>query len=97
MFFIFVTALDLYQDKFLTEVNANYYHSSLEAASTSSYLCVTKNKEMAVKKTIAIVGATEKAGRAIVNQLASMPYRLLLISHKENELKQLQNNIPVQK
>jgi len=51
---------------------------------------------MAVKKTIAIVGATEKAGRAIVNQFASMPYRLLLISHKENELEKLAETITKQ-
>lgn len=48
---------------------------------------------MAVKKTIAIVGATEKTGRAIVNQFACMPYRLLLVSNKINELEQLINNI----
>ena len=42
------------------------------------------------------MGATEKAGRAIVNQLASMPYRLLLISHKENELKKLAETITKQ-
>ncbi len=41
---------------------------------------------MAVKKTIAIVGATDKTGRAIVNQFAPMPYRLLLASNQPDEL-----------
>ena len=57
------------------------------------YLCVTKNKEMATKKTIAIVGATDKTGRAIVNQFASMPYRLLLVSNNPNELYQFTKKI----
>ncbi|MDE3183564.1 MAG: hypothetical protein KGM16_09115 [Bacteroidota bacterium] len=48
---------------------------------------------MATKKTIAIVGATETAGRAIVNQFASMPYRLLLISHQPGQLNELNEKI----
>ena len=48
---------------------------------------------MATKKTIAIVGATETAGRAIVNQFASMPYRLLLISHQPGKLNELAKKI----
>ena len=86
-------SLDLDQDEFLTKVNANYYHISLETAFTSGYLCVTKNKEMGVKKAIAIVGATETAGRVIVNQFASMPYRLLLISHQPEKLNELTEKI----
>lgn len=43
---------------------------------------------MAVKKTIAIVGATEKAGAEIANRFSCMPFRLLLIS---NDLKELSN------
>ncbi len=44
---------------------------------------------MAIKKTIAIVGATGKLGRAIVNKFAFTPYRLLLVSPKINELEKL--------
>lgn len=44
---------------------------------------------MAIKKTIAIVGATGELGRAIVNKFAFMPYRLLLVSPKINELEKL--------
>ncbi len=93
---IHIHSLDLYQEKFLTNIKVNYYHTSLEAASLPWYLCVTKNKEMAVKKTIAIVGATEKTGRAIVNQFASMPYRLLLISHQPEKLNELTETISKQ-
>ena len=50
-----------------------------------------KKKQMALKKTIAIVGATEKEGRRITNQFACMPYRLLLVSNKTNELEELTN------
>jgi len=52
-----------------------------------------KKKQMAVKKTIAIVGATEKEGRKIANQFACMPYRFLFISNKTIELEELTNNI----
>jgi len=62
----------------------------------SGYLCVTKNEEMATKKTIAIVGATEDAGRAIVDRFASMPYRLLLISHNPDDLNRLTEAIAKQ-
>ena len=48
---------------------------------------------MAIKKTIAIVGATETAGRAIVNQFSPMPYRLLLISHQPGQLNELTEKI----
>ena len=48
---------------------------------------------MGVKKAIAIVGATETAGRVIVNQFASMPYRLLLISHQPEKLNELTEKI----
>lgn len=48
---------------------------------------------MAVKKTIAIVGATETNGRRIANQFACMPYRLLFISNKIDELEKLANLI----
>jgi short-subunit dehydrogenase len=44
---------------------------------------------MAIKKTIAIVGATNELGRAIVNKFAFTPYRLLLVSPKINELEKL--------
>ena len=89
-------SLDLHQDEILTKINVNYYHTSLDAASVSCYLCVTKNKEMATKKTIAIVGATETAGRAIVYQFASMPYRLLLISYEAEKLHELTEKITKQ-
>jgi len=48
---------------------------------------------MAVKKTIAIVGATEKAGAEIAKRFSSMPYRLLLISKNEQQLSQLFDEI----
>ena len=48
---------------------------------------------MAVKKTIAIVGATENEGRKIANQFACMPYRFLFISNKMIALEELTNNI----
>ncbi len=48
---------------------------------------------MAAKKTIAIVGATEKAGTQIANKLAQNDYRLLLVSNNINQLTQLSKNI----
>jgi predicted dinucleotide-binding enzyme len=51
---------------------------------------------MATKKTIAIVGATGDAGKAIVNRFASMAYRLLLVSDKPGELKRLTEAIATQ-
>jgi predicted dinucleotide-binding enzyme len=60
----------------------------LDTAALSLYLCETQNKEMAIKKTIAIVGATAELGRAIVNRFAFRPYRLLLVSDKLVELKE---------
>jgi len=52
-------------------------------------LCNKKKKKMAVKKTIAIVGATEKAGAEIAERFSFMPYRLLLVSNNEEELSEL--------
>jgi predicted dinucleotide-binding enzyme len=46
-----------------------------------------------VKKTIAVVGATERNGKAIAKKLASGPCRLLLVSDEATELEQLGNNI----
>lgn len=46
-----------------------------------------------MKKTIAVVGATEKNGKAIAKKLASGCYRLLLVSDEATELEQLGNNI----
>ena len=48
-----------------------------------------------MKKTIAIVGATESPGKIIAEKFASMPYRLLLISNKTNELDILKNSLSV--
>ena len=48
-----------------------------------------------MKKTIAIVGATETTGRIIVKKFASMPYRLLLISNEINELDNLTKDLSV--
>ena len=48
-----------------------------------------------MKKTIAIVGATESPGKIIAEKFASMPYRLLLISNETNELDILKNNLSV--
>jgi len=48
-----------------------------------------------VKKTIAIVGATEKNGKEIIAKFASVPYRLLLISNEANELEKLGTDIIV--
>jgi predicted dinucleotide-binding enzyme len=44
---------------------------------------------MASKKTIAIVGATGKTGRAIVNRFSCVLHRLLLVSDQFDELHQL--------
>ncbi|MGN6603821.1 MAG: NAD(P)-binding domain-containing protein [Ginsengibacter sp.] len=44
---------------------------------------------MASKKTIAIVGANGKTGRAIVNRFSGVPHRLLLVSDQFDELHQL--------
>ena len=52
---------------------------------------------MSVKKTIAIVGATENPGKEIANQFAFSGYRLLLVSNDINKLKQLTADIAVRK
>ncbi|MGN6249525.1 MAG: NAD(P)-binding domain-containing protein [Ginsengibacter sp.] len=44
---------------------------------------------MASKKTIAILGATGKTGKAIVNKFSGVPHRLLLVSDQFDELYQL--------
>jgi predicted dinucleotide-binding enzyme len=46
-----------------------------------------------VKKTIAIVGATEKHGKELIAKFASAPYRLLLISNEANELEHFGTDI----
>ena len=46
-----------------------------------------------MKKTIAIIGATETTGKEIAIKFASMPYRLLLISNEENQLIHLRNQL----
>lgn len=48
---------------------------------------------MSVKKTIAIVGATEKSGIEITSQFAFTDYRLLLVSNNMIQLTQLLKNI----
>jgi predicted dinucleotide-binding enzyme len=53
--------------------------------------------KMSVKKTIAIVGATEKSGKIIAKRFSSMPYRLLLISNDQVELNNLSENISARK
>ena len=57
------------------------------------YLCVTKKEEMSVKKTIAIVGATEKTGREIASQFMQADYRLLLVSNNKDQLDYLSKSI----
>jgi predicted dinucleotide-binding enzyme len=52
-----------------------------------------KKEEMSVKKTIAIVGATEKRGTEIASHLASANYRLLLVSHDMNRLAEVTEKI----
>jgi 8-hydroxy-5-deazaflavin:NADPH oxidoreductase len=51
---------------------------------------------MAMKKTIAIVGATEKAGAEIAKRFSSIPYRLLLVSNNDEQLSMLFENISKQ-
>ena len=51
---------------------------------------------MAVKKTIAIVGATEKAGVEIAKKFSFIPCRLLLVSNNEEQLLQLYKYISQQ-
>jgi len=46
-----------------------------------------------VKKTIAIIGATEESGAAIANKFAGDSYRLLLIEDEINQLSQTARNI----
>ena len=48
---------------------------------------------MGVKKTIAIVGATEKAGSEIAKRFSFIPYRLLLIDNDAEQLSQLSSEI----
>lgn len=49
--------------------------------------------KMSVKKTIAVVGATENKGTEIANYLADSNYRLLLISNDAERLSYLSENI----
>ncbi len=51
---------------------------------------------MAVKKTIAIVGATEEAGAEIAKKFSFAPYRLLLVSNNAESLSQLFDHISKQ-
>lgn len=44
---------------------------------------------MTLKKTIAIIGATEEAGREIATKISLMPYRLLLVAHNTDLVAQL--------
>lgn len=48
---------------------------------------------MAVKKTIAIVGATSKAGSALAKKLAFEPFRILIISQDQHRLSELEDAI----
>jgi hypothetical protein len=50
---------------------------------------------MAQKKSIAIIGATEKNGEAIAIQLSQIEYNLLLISNDKEALDQLSEKIKV--
>lgn len=52
---------------------------------------------MSAKKTIAIVGATEKSGRVIAERFSSMHYRLLLVSNDPEELNNLSEKISQKK
>ena len=46
-----------------------------------------------VKKTVAIIGTTEKSGAAIANKFAVGNHRLLLIANEINQLSQIARNI----
>lgn len=52
-----------------------------------------KMMKMLEKKTIAIVGATEKTGKMIAAQFSLIPHRLLLVSNDPEELNNLSENI----
>ena len=52
---------------------------------------------MAVKKTITIVGATEKSGKIIAEKFSSTHHRLLLVSNDLKELNNLFENISQKK
>ncbi|MEO9021592.1 MAG: NAD(P)-binding domain-containing protein [Ginsengibacter sp.] len=52
---------------------------------------------MAIKKTIAIIGATEKTGREIANRFAFTDYRLLLVSNDIPQLTPLLESIKSKK
>jgi predicted dinucleotide-binding enzyme len=53
--------------------------------------------KMSVKKTIAIVGATENKGAEFANKLAGDDYRLLLISNDSQKLSHLSESIVTNK
>ncbi len=65
----------------------------MEPVAASRYLCITKITEMAVKKTIAIIGAFGETGAAIANKLAAADCRLLLLSNGNDESSRLSNYI----
>ena len=46
-----------------------------------------------VKKTVAIIGATEESGAAIVNKFTGSSYRLLLVEDEINQLSQIARSI----
>jgi len=52
---------------------------------------------MAIKRTIAIVGATENTGAEMAQRFAGINYRLLLVSNDLEELKKLVKNISEEK
>lgn len=52
-------------------------------------------KRMAVKKTIAIIGATGATGGVIARWLAKSGYRLLLISTEQNELREMVSELAI--
>lgn len=52
-----------------------------------------KTKEMATKKTIAIIGASGNMGSAIAKSLANENYRLLLFAHHQEKVNELINEI----
>jgi len=52
---------------------------------------------MAIKRTIAIVGATENTGAEMAQRFAGINYRLLLVSNDVEELKKLVKNISEEK
>ncbi len=76
--------IDIYQYNFL---------SYLIGGGALSVIPLCNKIEMGIKKTIAIVGATEKRGKEFAKKFSCLPYRLLLISDDNQKLSELKKEV----